>query len=272
MPRMSISTIPCGHRTLSDQRIPTMNLSPEILGLLLGLAFSLAVFAFKTAVGESCFLVESENTKRNLLFLLAATAAYGVVFFLVFLLLSLFPGMHQALLERSTLLQAGGVLHLLVAAGFLVWGILLLGTKPDRKRNIHGGWLLALPCPVCMMAILLAGAFAELLLPDSKWMVRLFVPGIFFLVNFLVLGCLSFLIRRRKVDSRHLVGRLMVFVGLYFAGLLLLVPNFERIEGMYRIVSGSSELPRINPWYLLPVPIVFLAGLAYQRYQENREF
>ncbi len=64
-----------------------MNLSPEILGLLLGLAFSLAVFAFKTAVGESCFLVESENTKRNLLFLLAATAAYGVVFFRVFIIL-----------------------------------------------------------------------------------------------------------------------------------------------------------------------------------------
>ena len=250
-----------------------MTLSPEITGILTGLAFSLAVFAFKTAVGEFYFLLESGNARRNTFFLLTATAAYGIVFLVVFLLLSLFPGMQRVLMERHGLFQAGMLLHLLVAAGFLVWGILLLGAGPDEKRNIHGGWLLALPCPVCMTAILLAGTFAELLLPDSKWMVRLFVPGIFFLVNFLVLGCLCFLIRRRNgLDSRRLVGRLMVFVGLYFAGLLLLVPNLERIEGMYRIVSGSSGLPRMNLWCLLPVPIVFLAGLAYQRYQENREF
>lgn len=249
-----------------------MTLSPEITGILTGLAFSLAVFAFKTAVGEFYFLVESGNARRNTIFLLTATAAYGVVFLVVFLLLSLFPGMHRVLMERHGLFQAGMFLHLLVAMGFLIWGILLLGTKPEEKKVLSGGWLLAVPCPVCIAAILLAGAFADLLLPDSKWMVRLFVPGIFFLVNFLVLGWLSFLIRRRNADSRRLTGRLMVFVGLYFSGLLLLVPNFERLEEMYRIVSGSSALPRMNPWCLLPVLVIFLAGLVFQWNKENREF
>ena len=248
-----------------------MHFSPEIIGLLLGLAFSLAVFAFKTAVGESCFLVESENTKRNSLFLLAATAAYGVVFLLVFLLLSFFPGMRQVLMEHSTLFQAGGVLHLLVAAGFLVWGVLLLGTKPDQKRNIHGGWLLALPCPVCMAAILLAGAFAELLLPESGWLVRLFVPGVFFLVNFSVLGILSAAVRKGGLEARGLTGRLMLFVGLYFAGLLLLVPNFDRVEQMYRVVAGNESRGDVNYWLVVFLGILLLAGWLFQVYRNAKQ-
>ena len=246
-------------------------LKPEIIGLLIGLSFSIAVFAFKTAVGEFYFLTGNFRRKEKFLFLSVSTLIYGILFAAAFAVNSLLREKSLFLIQNHNFFQAGIVLHLIVAAGFFLGGVLLLTAEREHHRS-RGWWFLVIPCPVCASAIFLASAFAELLLPDSKWLVRLFVTGIFFLVNFLVLGCLSFLIRRRKVDSRHLVGRLMVFVGLYFAGLLLLVPNFERIEGMYRIVSGSSELPRINPWYMLPVPIVFLAGLAYQRYQENREF
>ena len=250
-----------------------MTLSAETTGLLTGLAFSLAVFAFKTATGEFYVLTassESAGQKRG--FLLTATAAYAAVFLLIFLLLSRFPGIHGLLMEHHSLFQAGVLLHLLMAAGFLIWGILLLGKGTGGGGCGHGGgWLLALPCPVCVSAILLTSAFAEQLLPESKWVVRLFVPGIFFLVNFLVLGLLRLLAGKWRMDPRRLAGRMMVFVGLYFAGLLLLIPNFERIEEMYRIVAGTSEFPRMDSRGLLFLPVLFLAGLAFQWKTGNRE-
>lgn len=247
-----------------------MHLSPEITGLLIGLAFSIAVFAFKTAVGEFYFLVNAVSWKQKTLFLLLSTAAYGLLFFLAFLLLSLFPETRLFMMERREIFQAGIALHLLVAAGFFLWGILLLLSKAD-ERKARGWWLLAVPCPVCASAIFLAVAFAELLLPESKRFVRIFVPGVFFFVNFLVLGGLRFSIGKWNLDPRRLTGRLMVFVGLYFAGLLLLVPNFDRIEQMYRIVAGKNGFPQIDWLYMLPVPVIFLTGAVFQIKRGNRE-
>ena len=60
-----------------------MTLSAETTGLLTGLAFSLAVFAFKTATGEFYVLTaSSENAGQKRGFLLTATAAYAAVFLL----------------------------------------------------------------------------------------------------------------------------------------------------------------------------------------------
>lgn len=43
-------------------------LKPEIIGLLIGLSFSIAVFAFKTAVGEFYFLTREFPAEREISF------------------------------------------------------------------------------------------------------------------------------------------------------------------------------------------------------------
>ena len=118
--------------------------------------------------------------------------------------------------------------------------------------------------------IIFATSFAGLLLPDAVRTVRLFVPGLFFAVNFSVLGLLELSIRKGGMDPRNLTGRLMLFVGIYFAGLLFLVPNFDRIEQMYRIVAGQNGETGVN--WQLPVLAggILTAGWLFQIYNTKR--
>ena len=50
-------------------------LSPETIGLLIGLGFSVAVFAFKTAVGEF-YALSGANGRKKLWLLTGSTAVY----------------------------------------------------------------------------------------------------------------------------------------------------------------------------------------------------
>ncbi len=241
-------------------------LKPEIIGLLVGLSFSIAVFAFKTAVGEFYFLTGSFRRKEKFLFLSVSTVIYGILFAAAFAVNSLLREKSLFLIRNHNFFQAGIVLHLIVAAGFFLWGVLLLTAEREHHRT-RCWWLLVIPCPVCASAIFLASAFAELLLPDSGWIVRLFVPGVFFLVNFSVLGILSAAVRKGGLEPRNLTGRLMLFVGLYFAGLLLLVPNFDRIEQMYRVVAGSGNGGRASYPLIVFLGILLTAGWLFQIYK-----
>ena len=148
--------------------------------------------------------------------------------------------------------------------------MLLLTAEREHHRS-RGWWFLVIPCPVCASAIFLASAFAELLLPESGWLVRLFVPGVFFLVNFSVLGILSAAVRKGGLEARGLTGRLMLFVGLYFAGLLLLVPNFDRVEQMYRVVAGNESRGDVNYWLVIFLGILLLAGWLFQVYRNAKQ-
>lgn len=241
-------------------------LSPETIGLLIGLSFSVAVFAFKTAVGEFYALSGAGDGKKKWL-LTCATVIYILFFAAAFL----FDSFVQPLtfLQNGMLLQAGTGLHLLVAAGFFLWGVLLL-TSESGHRPARGWWLLIIPCPLCASAIILATSFAGFLLPDAARTVHLFVPVLFFAVNFSVLGLLEFFIRRGGMDPYDLTGRLMLFVGIYFAGLLLLIPNFDRIEQMYRIIAGQNEETGVN--WQIPVLAggILTAGWLFQVYNNKR--
>lgn len=241
-------------------------LSPETIGLLIGLSFSVAVFAFKTAVGEF-YALSGANGRKKLWLLTGSTAVYILLFAAAFLFDSF---VHPfAFLQNGTLLQAGIGIHLLIAAGFFLWGVLLL-TSENGHRPARGWWLLIIPCPVCASVIIFATSFAGLLLPDAVRTVRLFVPGLFFAVNFSILGLLELSIRKGGMDPRNLTGRLMLFIGIYFAGLLFLVPNFDRIEQMYRIVAGQNGETGVN--WQLPVLAggILTAGWLFQIYNNKR--
>ena len=234
-------------------------LKPEIIGLLIGLSFSIAVFAFKTAVGEFYFLTGNFRRKEKFLFLSVSTLIYGILFVAAFAVNSLLREKSLFLIQNHNFFQAGIVLHLIVAAGFFLWGVLLLTAEREHHRS-RGWWFLVIPCPVCASAIFLASAFAELLL-----------PGVFFLVNFSVLGILSAAVRKGGLEARGLTGRLMLFVGLYFAGLLLLVPNFDRVEQMYRVVAGNESRGDVNYWLVIFLGILLLAGWLFQVYRNAKQ-
>ena len=241
-----------------------METRPEMFALLGGLAFSVAVFAFKSAVGEYYLL--AGTPKRGRAVFAAVTLAYLVLWLVALAVTG--PGRGGALevLRDPRRFAGGAVLHLAAAAGFFIWGALLL-TGGERCRRSRGGWLLALPCPVCAGAILLSAAFGSMLFPEHAGILRAGMAAWFFAVQFATLAVLRFLTRRAGMDERRLTGELMIFVGLYFAGLMFLAPNLDRVESMYRVAAGTAfTLPPGVGYVSAGLAAVLLAGWAKERF------
>jgi len=239
----------------------------ELSALLAGLLFAIAVFAFKTAVGEFYWLSGIAARTRRYALLAATSGAYLLLWIAAGAVVTLARENPIGLFYRSKLFHGGAALHLLSAAGFFIWGALLLARRHDEggDRRARCGWLLALPCPVCAGAIFLSAMLGKLLLPELGWKLWVMLGGCFFLVNFAVLGLLGAGLRRSGDGAERLTGYLMLFIGLYFAGLLFLVPNLEQVEAMYRVAAGTSAaLPeRAARLWILPGALV-LAGFARQ--------
>lgn len=216
----------------------------EMAALFLGLLFSVAVFAFKTAAGEFYLLSGTMSPGKKRVFLAATSGAYALLWLAAILVTGGDGGSLLYLFRDHRIFHGGAVLHLVSAAAFFLWGVLLLTGRHTHHRS-RAGWLLAVPCPVCAGAILLSVALGRLLMPEWHelgWI----MAGIFFAVNFAVLRLLHFLTGHGRFEAHRLAGRLMIFTGMYFAGLILLVPNLEQVERMYRIASGTA-MPELSP-------------------------
>ncbi len=241
----------------------------ELIALFAGLFFSVAVFAFKTAAGEFYLLSGDMAPAKKKWFLAGTSAAY----FILWLAAIAVTGHHSTnplfFLRDPQFFQGGAALHLVSAAAFFLWGVLLLTGRHSHRRS-RAGWLLAVPCPVCAGAILLSVALGRLLMPEQNF-IGWVMTAVFFAVNFGTLAVLRFLTGAGRLDAHRLTGRLMIFVGMYFAGLILLVPNLEQVENMYRIAAGTS-MPEIrSAWGILSGGVVlFLAGWGFCRLKNRR--
>ena len=132
-------------------------LSGESVGIALGLALALGVFAFKTAVGEYYFFSMNPARSRRVAFLAATWFLYLLIFGAAFFVLEKFDIFRFAG-DSVRFLEAGTLLHLLLCFGLVVWGVRLLCRNDGESlgRTESGGWLLlVVPCPVCASAIFL---------------------------------------------------------------------------------------------------------------------
>ena len=93
------------------------------------------------------------------------------------------------------------------------------------------------------------------------------MPIWFFAVQFATLAVLRLLTCRAGLDEHRLTGQLMIFVGMYFAGLIFLVPNFDRVEAMYRVAAGTAfVLPPGVGYAFAGLLAILLAGWAKERF------
>lgn len=230
----------------------------EMTALFCGLFFSVTVFAFKTATGEFYLLSGSMAPRRKKIFLAVTSAAYLLLWAAAIVVTGKSGSDVLYFLRDQRFFHGGAALHLVSAAAFFLWGVLLLTGRQHHERA-SAGWLLAVPCPVCAGAILLSVALGRLLMPEQN-IIGWVMAGVFFAVNFGSLGILRFLIGAGRLDAHRLTGRLMIFVGMYFTGLVLLIPHFEQVEKMYRIAAGTS-MPEVQPaWAVLLGAAALLAA------------
>ena len=235
----------------------------EMTALFCGLFFSVAVFAFKAAAGEFYLLSGSMTSYRKKIFLAATSAAYLLLWGAAIVVTGKDGGAVLHFLRDQRFFHGGAALHLVSAAAFFLWGVLLLTGRHSHERS-SAGWLLAVPCPVCAGAILLSVALGRLLMPESHFIAWI-MAGVFFAVNLGCLAVLRFFTGAGRLEAHRLTGRLMIFVGMDFAGLVLLIPHFEQVEKMYRIAAGTS-MPEVRS-AALPVllggAVLLCAGWGY---------
>ena len=216
--------------------------SPDFLGIGLGLFFALAVFALKTAVGSYYFLAFHKEPSKRIIFFICSSTLYLLLFAGAFALILHFD-LFRFAADSALFLKSGVLLHLILCAGMLVWGLRLLGNSCDCHSNsmTKNGWLLlTVPCPVCASAIFLICAFALILWPEYDMLVMLAVPAVFFLINIIMLVSLFLLSRYRNISPVSLTGKIMILIALYFILILLVAPQMNEAGRLYSIARSTS--------------------------------
>lgn len=238
-------------------------LTAESIGIAAGLAMALGIFAFKTAVGEYYFLAVVSSRVKRAVFLVAASAMYAVLFAAAFAVLETFD-LFRFAGDSMKFLQAGTLLHVLLCAGLLAWGVRLLARRDGEALGAADakGWLLlAVPCPVCMAAVFLVCAFARMLFPESGASLRLLVPGFFFAANFTFLFALWGAGKLFMLRPLRLTGGVMIFIALYFLLILLVAPQLENVGKLHAAALAAGSGPALS-WQTVAAMLIPCAALS----------
>ncbi len=252
-------------------------MKPELCSLFLGLGFSTGIFAFKSAVGQYYYLTLQKKHSSKLAFLSLSLMGYSSLFLLSFYLIINFE-VFKCTEYFQNFLRSGMSIHILVAFGLLAWGIYLIRVNRSAacqiERKSRAWMLLAIPCPVCASAIFLVCAFMMSLFPDMKLTTTLFTLSFFIAINLSVTAALLFYEHKFSLSPEHITGRMMVFVALYFFIIILLLPNFQNIERIYRISLGNGKAVSGDPrliWIITAVAGIFVAGFLFELFSKRKK-
>jgi predicted transporter len=244
----------------------------EYESLILGVLFSIGIFAAKSGVGLSYVLGGRKMAGAKAAVLLLFLLAYGVVFAGVAWGLSRM-NLLAHLEGVQAFLRSGMIIHLGMAALMVIWGWVLL-TRPVRTGGSSRGWvLLAVPCPVCVAVILFSAGFLIACFPEAPGRVVAGLYLAFVLVSFLVLGGIFLLRRGGGGSSESFLGGAMMLIAVYFIMSVTVMPQFADVEDVYRLAmnQGRTGAPEIS--HLMTFLIIFVSafagGFGY-RYQKTR--
>lgn len=205
----------------------------ELKSLLLGLAFTVGIFAVKSGAGLS-YLYERQ---RGWVHFLGVTAAFCFCYGLMFLLTWVIVVNVDFLAHLTTLMtlfKGGMVVHFLFALLLFCWGIRLLTRKANTSSK---GWLLlVVPCPVCFSVFLCSAALLNSISDGSVIAMMALFSG-----YIVVSGLTAILLNSIQTEEKeYMLGAIMVVAALYFLLTVVIVPHFSDIERIYRLSSGKD--------------------------------
>lgn len=207
----------------------------ELKSLILGLAFSVGVFAVKSGAGLAYMLRRNRGIKRRIAAISVFLTAYGAVFLLSRFLVTRID-LTASIDGMMMFFKSGMTLHLVLAGLMLLWGTGLLKRRTGGDEQSRGWFLLAVPCPVCFSVILFSSAFLYSMRPDAPLVFVCFFAG-FAALSLVSALCFSLV----RVDTpEHGLGAVMVLTALYFLITIAVVPQFRDAERVYRLGLGSA--------------------------------
>lgn len=162
-----------------------------------GILAAFLVFGIKIGVGLGSQMNHPAVSRRKKRALFAGSVLTYLLLFLGMHFLVTGLNLLDYLDRLANVLKYGMILHFILAAGLLAWGIRLLVQTPASHQHspLKAGLLLIVPCPVCATVILLNLTLAFSLFPLAPAVTTAVLFACFFgfilITLFSVGGCLS---------------------------------------------------------------------------------
>ena len=127
----------------------------------------------------------------------------------------------------QSFMRSGMLIHVLMAAGFVFWGLALLKQGKKSQTPSHAWLALVIPCPVCITVVFLSSAFLVSYFPDSSRL-AVFCAYLTF-IGIVVLTVTGMSLWGIKSDStpESDMGAAMLIIAAYFFLSVIVMPSLE---------------------------------------------
>jgi predicted transporter len=244
----------------------------ELKSLILGIFFSMGIFAVKSGLGLHYFLSQKGALKEKVPFVLFFFSLYFSLFLLSAHLLD-----HMNIMNYFEAFQkvwpSGMCLHILLAGFMALWGIVLLkGRKKTKKDRI--GWLaMVIPCPVCLAVVFFSVAFFLACFPAGRGWAIYPAYGSFAGIILLTLILLALWQRKVNAQPEAFLGAAMLLISSYFLLSVIIMPQFNDLGSVYRLAMYKEEAPlsSVELFLLLSVfTAMFMSGFIWKKMKIRR--
>ena len=171
-------------------------------------------------------------------------------------------------------LASGMLLHVTAATGLMVWGVHLLRRPRDGQGSTRGWLAMVVPCPVCMVILILSMVAARTFFPEAARGVMMGVYGAF--MGIALLTALAFPAERlnRGVSPERTLGWAMLFTSVYFFVSILLLPSFQDAGDIYQVAGHLAAENGVAVRQVLGAEIgaavLFALGFLFTRARVRR--
>lgn len=234
----------------------------ELKTLFIGIVFAMGIFAVKSGVGIHYLLTQKEGRKRTLAFLVF----YALVYLCLFLSCAYIINKIDIISYFETVqrfLKYGMVLHVLMAGGLLVWGLLLLRSRGESSRGKYAWMALIIPCPVCITVVFLSLSFLISYFPDAVHMAAISTYLAFMGIVVTTIIVMSFWQYNSKGTPELTIGTSMVLISIYFLLSVIILPQFGNVGRIYRLAAYQGETQLTSSHELLSLCSVITAFLVW---------
>ena len=238
--------------------------------MIIGLAFTIGIFALKSGVGLYYLLSLKRKVKLKFLFF----SIYSVIYLFIFMLSSLIlqkMNIIEHFEDIQTFLKSGMFIHMLMACLLLAWGVILLKRQKSEKHITHAWLLMVIPCPVCIMVIFFSTGFLVAFFPDSGNLAVLCDYVGFIIINIAAIFVMSFWKALSDSTPEAILGSIMLFIAVYFLLSIVILPQFSDLDKIYRLAAYKGEINIINTDQFSLYLLVIISSILFGFYLMKRK-